>query len=117
LARHVLSVMRPWLVMKYCYDIFKSSDCLEERCLAVDLLRAVSDRRVLPWLHEFLMDEEETIQFDGMRIVDHLVQHDLVEPGEVEAILDSAERHPTPGVRRMAHEIRRMLGWKRTGSP
>jgi hypothetical protein len=103
-------VIQPWVAIKYCYDIFKSSDCLEERCLAVGLLAAVSDPRVLVWLHEFLRDEEERIQLNGMRIVDQLAQHHRVEPGELEAILDAAERHPTPGVRRMAHEIRRMHG-------
>ena len=53
LARKVLWQLRPPSAMIRCYEIFKSDAGLERRRTAVELLRVVADRRVLPWIEEF----------------------------------------------------------------
>jgi len=114
LARCVLWQLHPWSAMRYCYDIFKGPRSLEDRRMAVELVRVVADCRALPWVAEFLDDEDTDIQLWGVGVLDQLLQSRLIEPEQVEDLLRMAERHQNGAVRERAEIIRSFLG-SRTG--
>jgi hypothetical protein len=105
LARFVLWQLRPWIAMKYCYDIYKFSENIEARISAIELLRVIADRRVLIWIEEFLSDANEGIQFWGIGIVDQLLFSELVEYEDVQNILEKAREHKNSQVIEKACEI------------
>jgi len=110
LARCVLWQLHPWSAMTYCYDIFKGPRSLEDRRMAVELIRVVADCRALPWVAEFLDDEDTDIQLWGVGVLDQLLQSRLIEPEQVEDLLRMAERHQNVAVRERAEFIRSFLG-------
>jgi hypothetical protein len=114
LARCVLWQLHPWSAMRYCYYIFKGPRSLEDRRMAVELVRVVADCRALPWVAEFLDDEDTDIQLWGVGVLDQLLQSRLIEPEQVEDLLQMAERHQNRAVRERAEFIRSFLG-SRTG--
>lgn len=61
LARSVLRLMRPLSAMNHCRKIFRSHAPLAARRTAIELLRSVCDRRILPWVPEFLADPDPEI--------------------------------------------------------
>lgn len=61
LARNVLWRLRPWSVMQRCYEIYHFSADIEQRGVAIDLLRVVADERALDWIEEFLADPNDGI--------------------------------------------------------
>lgn len=108
LARNVLWVLRPWSAMKYCYDIYKSQVDIEERRLAVELLRAVADARALPWVDEFLDDADVGIQLWGASLLEQLVYWNWIDVDEAEDVIHKAETHSNPSVRKQAEFIREL---------
>ncbi len=109
LARQVLWQLRPWSAMKYCYDIFNSSRSLTDRRMAVELVRVVADQRALPWVAEFLENEDADIQAWGVGLLDQLLWSQLVHPEEAEDLLRQAGQHANPAVREQAEFIRGFL--------
>jgi len=107
LARDVLKEIQPWSAMEYCYDIYKSSADIRNRRLAVELLRAVADYRVLKWIPEFLGDEDEEIQMWGAGILDQLVYTGLLSGEDAEEVLNKMDKHTNPNVREIAGLIRK----------
>lgn len=78
LARFVLRQFHPWSAMEYCYEIYKSDKNTERRMFAVELLRAVADKRALQWIDEFLADNDSQIQVLGIEILDYLSLKDRI---------------------------------------
>lgn len=109
LARHVLARIKPGSAMTYCYELFRGADRLEDRRAAVELLRAVADRRALPWVAEFLADDDTHIQSWGIGVLDQLLWSNLIEPDEAEALLQEAEDHSNEAVKERVHFIREYL--------
>ena len=109
LTRMVLWQLRPWSAMQHCYEIFKSTRELCDRRAAVELLRVVADRRVLPWIPEFLADPDLDIQAWGASVLDQLTFSQLVAPEEAEELLCLMERHEYHLVRERATRIRGFL--------
>src|SRR5262249_50830690 len=87
---------------------------LEDRRMAFELVRVVADCRALPWVAEFLDDEDTDIQVCGVGVLDQLLWSRLIEPEEAEDLLRMAERHQNGAVRERAEFIRSFLG-ARTG--
>jgi hypothetical protein len=102
LARSVLLRLKPWSGMKHCYEIFKTSKNSYERIIAVELLPYVGDRRILPWIPEFLADPDETIQNLSMRIVEQFLYRHLVSEADVQPILEAALCHENASIREQA---------------
>jgi hypothetical protein len=102
LARSVLLRLRPWSGMRHCYEIFKTSKNSYERIYAVELLPYVGDKRILPWIPEFLADPDETIQNISMRIVDQFLYRNLVCEEDVQPILEAALIHQRAYIREEA---------------
>ena|SRR5580658_10085010 len=109
LARSVLWQLRPWSAMSYCYEIFKGPREIEDRRLAVELVRVVADRRALPWISEFLEDQDLQIQAWDIGVLDQLLWSELIEPDEAEDLLRAAGQHENEAVRERAEFIRGFL--------
>jgi len=102
LARYVIWQIHPWSSMEYCYEIYKKDNDLERKISAVELLRVAADKRVIPWITEFLLDSNKQIQGWGIGIVDQLLWSELVEEDEMTELLELAEsvggKHLSDGV-------------------
>ena len=109
LARSVLWRLHPWAAMRRCYEIYSTAAEIEDRRSAVELLRVVADRRVLPWIPQFLSDQDPGIQAWGIGVLDQLLWSRLVEPEECQKTLEIAEQHTNPDVRDKAAFIREFL--------
>lgn len=109
LARSVLWQIHPWSAMSYCYEIFNGPGSIGDRRLAVELVRVVADRRALPWISEFLQDEDAQIQAWGAGVLDQLLFSYLVEPEEAEDLLKIAEQHENAAVRELMEFVRGYL--------
>lgn len=77
--------------------------------LQVELLRVAADRRALKWIHEFLNDPDEEIQFWGFGIVDQLLFSELVEEEEVAHIIEFAETNLGDNLRENIEGLRNFL--------
>jgi hypothetical protein len=109
LVRSVLWLLRPWSAMIRCRELSQIPNDIETRRSAVQLLQVVADRRALPWVAEFLDDEDPGIQTWGIGVLDQLLWSELVEPDEAEAVLGRAERHDNSAVRERTEFIRSYL--------
>jgi hypothetical protein len=109
LVRSVLWLLHPWSAMARCHELATPPNELETRRTAVELLRVVADRRALPWVSEFLDDEDPQVQNWGIGVVDQLLWSELIDPEEAEEVLERAERHKSAVVREQAESIRRYL--------
>lgn len=72
----------------------------------MELLRVVADRRALPWVAEFLNDEDLQVQSWGIGVLDQLLWSELIEPEEAEEVLERAEGHANAAVREHVEFIR-----------
>ncbi len=106
LARSVLSLIRPWSAMKYCYDLYRSESDIETRRMSIVLLCDVADERALDWISEFLEDEDANIQGWGVGVLEQLLYWGLVEESDAEPLVIKAERHVNIHVRKQAESIR-----------
>jgi len=93
LVRMVLWLLQPWCAMERCYEIYQTDDDPEARCTAIELLRVVADKRVLPWIKGFLEDPDQGVQCWGAGIVDQLLFSGLVEPEECDKLLQLMANH------------------------
>jgi hypothetical protein len=125
LVRNVLWLLRPWSAMNRCYELAQPPNDIKTRRSAVELLRVVADERALPWVSEFLNDEDPGIQGWGIGVLDQLLWSFLVDPDEAEVLLRRAERHENSAVRERTKFIRGYLrerdenreAWENPGPP
>jgi hypothetical protein len=103
--------------MSYCYEIFKSDPSIERRRGAVELLRVVADRRALPWIAEFLENDDGLIQCWGVGVLDQLLWSRLIEPEDGEELLQTAERLPNEAVKERVEFIRGFLADRDARTP
>lgn len=109
LARSVLWLVRPWAAMERCHELFCYRGEQEVRRSAIELLRVVADRRVLPRVREYLADQDAVVQCWAAGIVDQLLWSELVEVEECEDLLTEMEDHQNPRVVETAEWIRSFL--------
>ena len=109
LARSVLSLLRPWSAMLRCNELFSTARDLEVRRSAVELLRVVADRRVVPWIPMFLADPDPGIQSWGIGILDQLVFSGSIDSEEVRPLIALALAHENNSVRTVARDIETRL--------
>ncbi|MCE9580510.1 MAG: hypothetical protein K8W52_45745 [Deltaproteobacteria bacterium] len=106
LARSVLWLLHPWSAMQRCHEIFASDDAdVDERRSAVELLRVVADRRVLPWIPLYLADPDPSIRGLGIGVVDQLLFADLIEFEDGAEMIAHACADEDPHVREAANRI------------
>lgn len=92
LARSVIWQIHPYSAMEECYKIYKTDECVENKRAAVELLRVAADRRVVPWISEFLMDSDPGIRSWGFGIIDQLLWSCVVDESEVGHLIELAEK-------------------------
>ena len=109
LARSVLWVLRPLVAMERCYEIYKSSQNPDERHSAIELLRVVGDRRAVPWIPEFLSDDDPVIRAWGIGLVDQLAWSSTISEDETRAILNGIGDHPDSYMLEKSKEIEDFL--------
>jgi HEAT repeat protein len=99
-ARSVLRQLHSWQAMQRCYQLFQEGNS-ETRRSAVELLRAIADRKVMPWIDELLNDADPVIQYLGAEILDELVWSGSVRYEECSDLLETIRQHPNAEVRVM----------------
>jgi hypothetical protein len=99
LARSVLWHLRPKAAMTRCYEIYRDSKSEDARQTAIELLRVVADRTALPWVAEFLADDDAAVQSWGAGVVDQLLWSSLVRVDECAAVLETMRDHANAQVR------------------
>jgi hypothetical protein len=109
LIRSVIWRIHPFSAMERCYEIYKHDPDLENRRMAVELLRVAADRRVLPWIEEFLNDEDQSIRAWGFGIVDQLLWSELVWENEAAHLIELAEKSSDDYLREKAVFVRGFL--------
>jgi len=109
LVRSVLWLLRPWSAAAYCHEIATTANDILARRTAIHLLRAVADRRALPWVSEFLDDPDPEVQSLGLGVLEQLLWSDRIEPEEAGELLERAECHENEAVRERAAIIRGFL--------
>lgn len=109
LARVVLWQLHPWPAMQRCYEIFRLSENILDRQLAIELLRVVADRRALKWIDEFIIDPDPGVQNWGAGVLDQLLWSELVEVEECRELLDKLGNHESEDIREKAQFIRSYL--------
>ena len=111
LPEMVLRIVHSAVAMQRCYEIFQTESNRSRANSAVFLLRQIADSRVLPWVREFLSDENETIRFNGVDVLRWLLYDHLRDPeiSVIKELLDIAELDSSSEVRRRAHEVRLQL--------
>ncbi len=95
--------------MVYCNELFHTSEDIDIRRSAIELLRVVADKRALPWIKSFLDDPDNEIQGWGVGILDQLLFSGHIEPDEAVTLLALAEQHPNNEVRETAAFIKEYL--------
>jgi hypothetical protein len=109
LARSVLGMVHPWAAMERCHEIVGTSQHAEERQIAVELLQVAADKRVLPWVREFLKDSNGCVQQMAAGIVDQLLWSGLATPEDCADLLESMNTHPNAHVQETVAWIRSFL--------
>jgi len=109
LARSVLWLLRPWSAMSRCHELAQLPNAIETRRSAVELLRVVADDRALPWVSDFLEDQDAQIQSWGIGVLDQLLWSELIEPADGEELLERGAQHGNPAVRDQVEFIRTYL--------
>lgn len=104
-ARAVLTHLRPFVAMQYCYDIYKSERHIEEKRMAIELLRCIGDKRVIPWVADFLAEDDLEIQLWGSKIVERLLWEQAADIDDVAHLMDKMNEHPNEAVRDMFNFI------------
>jgi hypothetical protein len=107
-AESVLSVMRPQVAMDHCYQIYKTDPNSENAVRALFLLASFADYEALPWIREFLDDENLGIRWNGLAVLRTILYGSLGDAAIDTAmqLLDKAERDNDPGMRERAGLIR-----------
>ncbi|EGF93643.1 hypothetical protein ABI_20840 [Asticcacaulis biprosthecium C19] len=101
-ARSVLMLIRPSFTIDYCHEIYLSSQDEDEKSMAVNLLKAIGDARVLAWIPLYLSDANAAVRAWGIGILEELYYRDEVESEAYEAVLRLALAHPENYIREAA---------------
>lgn len=111
LVRHVLWFLHPESAMNRCYEIYKTSDNIEHRRSAVELLRVVSDYRGVKWVREFLDDPDRDIQNWGVGMLRQLLLGGGLDPEHesVPELLAYCKTHKNDHVRDWYQHIKKYL--------
>ncbi len=113
LARFVLWQLHPRSGMEYLYKIFKDDPDGDRRAWAIELLRVVADKSVIPWISQFLADDDEGIQNLGASVLDHLTWKCLANEEDCGATLQLMKHHANPGVREKYASITGLFAHRR----
>jgi len=99
LIRAVLALVGPLSAMVRCVEACRAAPDVTTREAAVELLTAIGDRGVLPWIDELQGDPDDEIRARGLEVLDALLRADVVWPEDCEERLPRVADHPDSRVR------------------
>ena len=110
-AEMVLSIIESQVAMERCYEIYKTQHGSENACSAVFLLGSFAGTAALPWVREFLEDEEQVIRLNGVRVLRRILDGPLGDQDSELAkdLLDKGESDPDAEVRQRTNQLRAYL--------
>ena len=110
LARSVLCALRPPSGMDRCHKIFLTSGNEQDASLAINLLQGIADKRVLPWIRDYLASDNIGVRLWAVGIVDQLlIMHEDIEPAEAMPLIEMALRDADERVRDRAQQLLNMI--------
>jgi len=110
-AEMVLSIIKSKVAMDRCYEIYRTRHGSNDACSAVFLLGSFAGTEALPWVREFLDDEQQVIRLNGIRVLRCILDGPLGDQdGELaKALLDKGGSDPDAEVRERTGQIRTHL--------
>lgn len=110
LVRSVLMLLRPPAAMWECYRDFRENTCIDARRFSLGLLGDIADTRVLPWIDEWIDDDDMLVSGLWAKVLEQLVYRDVsLHESEVQALLRKMDSHNSEKMRDYADEIRSIL--------
>ncbi len=111
LARSVLAALRPFVAMQRCHAIFLAPDDEQSASIAINLLQAIADRRVLPWIAEYLASSSVGVRVWGLGIVDQLLlMTEEIELSEAMPLIQMGLNDADPHLPARPHQLLEMVG-------
>ena len=105
-ARSVLILLKPPAAMERCREIFRSPIDDQQAADAIGLLKMVADRRVLEWIPEFMVSENEGVRTCTLGIIDQLlIMEESITSEEAFPFFKQALSDPSNMVRAQASRI------------
>jgi hypothetical protein len=110
-AEQVLIIISSTIAMERCYEIYKQDPASNRASAAVFLLSEMADSRVLPWMREFLDDDNEGIRWNGLMALRMVLEGPLGDEGIAIAkeLLTKAASDSDQRLHERAREIRHQL--------
>jgi hypothetical protein len=110
-VEQALIIIGSTVAIDRCYEIYKREPNSSRAVLAVFLLSEMADSRVLPWLREFLDDDNEGIRWNGLMALRMVLEGALGDDGVATAkkLLAKAESDSNQRLQERAKEIRDQL--------
>lgn len=105
LSRGVLRIVHSQIAIERCCSIYNDSKDDEEKVKAVELLKFLADKSVLPFIERFLLDKNERIQNWGAEALEQLFYSEEVEESEIESLLNIAKTSNNDHVRNVIGRI------------
>ena len=107
----VLIIISSTVAMERCYEIYKTNPASSRAGCAVFLLSEMADVRVLPWVRDFLDDDNEGHRWNGLMALRRILEGPLGDAGIATAkeLLTKAESDSDQRLQERAREIRRQL--------
>jgi hypothetical protein len=111
IAEQVLIIISSTVAMERCYEIYKRDPNSSRAGAAVFLLSEMADARVLPWVREFLNDDNEGHRWNGLMALRMILEGPLGDEGIATAkeLLIKAESDSDRRLQERAKEIRQQL--------
>lgn len=110
LARSVLCALMPVSAMDRCHEIFLTSGNEQDASLAINLLQGIADKRVLPWIRDYLASDNIGVRLWAVGIVDQLlIMNEDIEPAEAMPLIEMALRDADERVRDRAQQLLDMI--------
>ena len=110
LARSVLMVLRPYVAMERCLEIFRTSEDSETKASAICLLNYISDRRVLEWLPEITSSADPAVRVWAVGVIDQLlIMQNEIELEEAMPFVTALLNDPDAGVGERAGQLMEMI--------
>ena len=110
-AEMVLNIIRSKVAMERCYEIYKTEYGTENAAAAVFLLSSIAEAEALPWVREFLEDNNRNIRWNGLMVLRTVLLGSLGDAAIATAkeLLDKAASDPDSEMRERTREIRSLL--------
>ncbi len=96
--------------MTHCLELFRTSEYADTRIAAIELLRHISDRRVLDWLPEIVTSTESEVRMWSVSLIDQLLlMQKEIELDEAMPFITLLLQDADAGVRTQAQQLMEMI--------